>query len=368
MDKIIRVLHTEWSDGWGGQEIRIISEMIAVREKGIEVFLACRDQSLIKQKAQENNIEVFTLTFKGNADIKTLFNLIKIINDNGINIVNTHSGKDTWVGGLAAKLTRVKFIRTRHLSSPINSSKLNFINELADYIFTTGESVRSEMIKNNRINPIKIMSVPTGIDPDIYNPSKYNKNACRKLFNLKNDFFVIGIIAVLRNFKRHDRFLRMARNIIDINPEKYIYFVIAGDGPQKKNLTDMINILGLQNNVLMLGHISNVPELLTALDIFVLTSDNAEGVPQSVIQALFMQTAVVSTNAGSSIDLYHEKNFILVDKDSQNELNEVCNKLINNNNLSNQYAGNSRKYVLEKFSINKMTKKILKTYMDLTEK
>ena len=79
MKNTINILHTEWSDGWGGQEIRIISEMIAVREKGIEVFLACRDHSIIKQKAQENNIEIFTLSFKGNADIKTLFNLIKII-------------------------------------------------------------------------------------------------------------------------------------------------------------------------------------------------------------------------------------------------------------------------------------------------
>ena len=148
--------------------------MIAVREKGIEVFLACRDQSLIKQKAQENNIEVFTLTFKGNADIKTIFNLIKIINDNGINIVNTHSGKDTWVGGIAAKLANAKFIRTRHLSNPINSSRLNFINELADYIFTTGEIVRLDMIRNNRISPDRIMSIPTGIDINIYNPIRYH--------------------------------------------------------------------------------------------------------------------------------------------------------------------------------------------------
>ena len=51
MAKVIKVLHTEWSDGWGGQEIRIINEMIAVREQGVEVFLACRDCATIKQKA-----------------------------------------------------------------------------------------------------------------------------------------------------------------------------------------------------------------------------------------------------------------------------------------------------------------------------
>jgi len=164
MNKVIKVLHTEWSDGWGGQEIRIINEMIAVREQGIEVFLACTDHAQIKQKALDNNIKVFTLPFRGNADFKTLFGIKNIIKSNQIDIVNTHSGKDTWVGGLAAKLAGVKFIRTRHLSNPINPSRTNFINELADYIFTTGETVRADMINNNRIKPEKIQSIPTGID------------------------------------------------------------------------------------------------------------------------------------------------------------------------------------------------------------
>ena len=119
MKKEIKVLHTEWSDGWGGQEIRIINEMIAVREEGIEVFLACRDNSKIKNKAIENNIKVFLLPFKGNLDFNTIYKLIKIIKEYNINIVNTHSGKDTWVGGIAAKLSGAKFIRTRHLSNII---------------------------------------------------------------------------------------------------------------------------------------------------------------------------------------------------------------------------------------------------------
>jgi len=170
MNKKIKVLHTEWSDGWGGQEIRIINEMIALREQGwsdgwggqeiriinemialreqgIEVFLACTNHAQIKQKALDNGIKVFLLPFRGNADFKTLFSIKKIIQENQIDIVNTHSGKDTWVGGLAAKLAGVKFIRTRHLSNPIKPSRSNFINELADYIFTTGEGVRLDMIK-----------------------------------------------------------------------------------------------------------------------------------------------------------------------------------------------------------------------------
>lgn len=362
----IKVLHTEWSDGWGGQEIRIINEILAIRNEGLEVFIACRSNSIIKKKALENNICVFSLPFMGNVDLKTLFSLKRIIKENKIDIVNTHSGKDTWVGGIAAKLSNAKFIRTRHLSNPIKTSRLNFINELADYIITTGEGVRMDMINNNRINSKKIQSIPTGIDADIYKRDNFDRQNCRALFGFQKSQIVIGIVAVLRRFKRHDRFLKMARYVIDSNPDKNIRFVLAGDGPQRENLTRMIKELHLQKHVLMLGHVSKIPELLSALDIFVLTSDSGEGVPQSVMQALLMQTPVISTDSGSTKDLYDENgNFIIIDNNNQQLLNEACNRLINNERLRISLSDNSREYVLENFSKGVMVKKILKVYNTL---
>ena len=366
MMKTLRVLHTEWSDGWGGQEIRIIGEMIAIREQGVEVFLACRNHAIIKQKAKENNIKVFTLPFNGNSDLRTLFALKKIIKKYDIHIVNTHSGKDTWVGGLAAKLSGVKFIRTRHLSNHIRSSRTNFINELADYIFTTGESVRMNMIRYNRIRPSKIQSIPTGIDADVYNPDKYDIKRCRDKFHVEDNQIVIGIVAVLRRFKRHDRFLEMVSYIISHNSDKNIRILIAGDGPQKEKLLSMIDDLNLTDKVTMLGYVQNIPELLKAIDIFVLTSDSGEGVPQSVMQALLMKTAVVATNSGSTGDLHNEENFILIDKDNKTRLNNACNQLVNDKNLRKSYEEKSRHYVLDNFSKTIMTEKIMNVYRRLS--
>ena len=362
VNKVIRVLHTEWSDGWGGQEIRVINEMIAVREKGVEVFLACRDHAIIKQKAIENNIRVFVLPFRGNADLKTLFSLREIIKEYSIDIVNTQSGKDTWVGGLAAKFAGAKFIRTRHLSIRIRSSRTNLINELADYIFTTGESVRTYMVKYNRINPEKIQSIPTGIDTDLFDPDKYNKQACREQLNVQDDEIVIGIIAVLRRFKRHDLFLQMAKILIKQHPGKKLTFLIAGDGPQKSNIIDLINKLGLVENVKLLGHIDQVPELLSAVDIFVLSSDSKEGVPQTIMQALLMDKAVVATNSGSTKDLFYEDNFQLVKTGSVTELVNGVTWYIEN-------SGNNcdRAYIVKNFSKINMQEKIINVYNHITK-
>ena len=360
MSKIIRVLHTEWSNGWGGQEIRIINEMIAVREEGVDVFLACRDDSVIKKKALENNIKVFTLPFRGNVDFKTLFGLNKIIKAYSIDIVNTHSGKDTWVGGLAAKLAGIKFIRTRHLSNRISPARTNFINELADYIFTTGESVRDDMIKYNRIQSHKIQSIPTGIDSSIFNPDKYDIAECRKQFNLRDDDIVIGILAVLRQFKRHDLFLHMAKAIIKKYSNKKFVFIIAGDGPQKNSIKKIINDLNLTPHVKFLGHVNNVSEFLSALDILVLSSDSKEGVPQSVIQGLFMNKPVVATNSGSTKDLFFENNFQLVKIDDLMALVSGVSYYLN---TSEEIS--SRIYMINYFSLKIMVQKIMAVYKKL---
>jgi len=362
MSKTIRVLHTEWSEGWGGQEIRIINEMKMIRSEGVEVYLACRENSMIKDEAIANKIKVFVLPFRGNVDLITLLKLKKIIKNYSINIVNTHSGKDTWVGGFAAKLAGVKFIRTRHLSNKINPSRLNFINELADYVFTTGEKVRDDMIKYNRINENNIISIPTGIDDSIFNPVSYNRAECRRELKIKDSETAIGILAVLRKFKRHDLFLKMAKSLIKKFPNKGLVFFIAGNGPQKENIEKIINELNLTKHVKMIGHVYNAPKFLCAIDILVLSSDSKEGVPQSVMQGLFMNKQVVSSDTGSIRDLFHNNNFQLVQKGDEATLIDGVSMLLNNFD-----EVSTRKHMIRNFSSKVMVKKIMTSYKEILD-
>ncbi|RRS31267.1 MAG: WalR protein [Epsilonproteobacteria bacterium (ex Lamellibrachia satsuma)] len=364
--KNIRVLHTEWSDGWGGQEIRTIGEMEALREKGVQLFLACKDNAKIKEKALEKGFKVFTLDFRSNTDFKTLFALIKIIKKEKIDIVNTHSGKDTWVGGLAAKFTGAKFIRTRHLSNPVNASKLNFINSLADYIMTTGESVRQAMIQENKVDPNKIKSVPTGIDDTLFDPSKYNKAEEREKLGIKENEIAIGILAVLRGFKRHDIFLEMAKKLTLKYPEAT--FLIAGTGPGETRIRKMIEDMKLTERVRMIGHTDEPARFLSALDIFTLTSDSSEGVPQSVMQALMMQLPVIATNVGSTKDLLNNDNFILIEPKNVDILVEQMEKLIQDKELRSNYSQKARAYIVNNFSRKVMAKNIQHIYNTLLQK
>ena len=216
------------------------------------------------------------------------------------------------------------------------------------------------MIKYNRINPNVIKSIPTGIDTNIFFPEKYSKNKCREKFHLKESEIAIGIVAVLRQFKRHDLFIEMAKQLIDKYPNKKLKFLIAGNGPVRVKLERLILSHDLFDNVAMLGYLDNVPELLSALDIFVLSSDSKEGVPQSVMQALFMGKPVVATNSGSTKDLLDGNNFQLVGTNSSLELVKGVSNYIDNDKIN--VIGS---LIDEKFSLNLMSKKIVTIYNKL---
>lgn len=350
-----RVLHTEWSEGWGGQEIRTISEMEGLAKEGVKCYLACRNNSKIKVEALSRGFKVFVLPFRGSVDIFTMFKLISIIKNHDITIVNTHSGKDTWVGGFAAKMAGIKFIRTRHLANPIRKSKLNFINAMADFVITTGEKVRENMIKNNGIEAHKIQSIPTGVDEELFNPYNFMRSTSRAHLKLAHNEIAIGALGVLRGVKRHIDFVHSA---VILN-KKYdnLHFFIAGHGPMKEELQKHIASHNLTNFTL-LGHTDNPALFLSGLDISV-NSSRSEGVPQAVIQALMMNKPMVATDVGSTRDLYHEGNIVFAQPINPEDLAKSIEKVLKSDKMMYNSA---RDYAVENFSKRAMITNILKVY------
>jgi len=288
-----------------------------------------------------------------------MFCLRRIIKERSIDIINTHSGKDTWVGGVAAKMGGAKFIRTRHLANPINPSRFNFINELADHVITTGDTVRDAMIRDNRIKPERITSIPTMPDHRKFSPDNYSRTDERKRLGLKEAQVAVGIVGVLRRVKRHDLFLDMAQAILNECPDTR--FVIAGDGPLDGDLRRMVRLKGMEGAVIFTGHLEDPGSVMAALDIYVQTSDS-ETTTQTVPQALLMGLPVVSTDVGSVRQNYHENNFILVEPDNVERLVEAVGMLARSRKARKGYAAGARASVPSDYSSEKMAEKVLGIY------
>jgi glycosyltransferase involved in cell wall biosynthesis len=353
------ILHTESSTGWGGQEIRIITEAVGMMRRGHRVTIACRPGSVIRGRASEQGIETFVTRMKGAFDMAGIRQLRSFIREKKVDIVNTHSSKDSWCAGLAARLTSVKVIRTRHLSIPIKRGfESRFLyGTLADIVVTTGESLRLHVIERTGLTPNRAISIPTGIDLERFNPANADGSRVRAELGIPANTPLVGTVGMLRRMKGHPYLIKAMAQVAKKLPEARL--VIVGDtafaSSIKEILAAQIEELGIGDKVIMTGYREDIPDVMAALDVFVLASIKDEGVPQVINQAMAMKRPVVATNVGAvSEQVIDGQTGFLVEKENSERIAQSVLRILDDPSLAKQMGENGRKLVEEKFSIETM--------------
>ncbi len=297
--KRLRILHTEASLGWGGQEIRILTEMQGMAARGHELTLLAPETSHIFSAAQKRGLHAEALPI-GRKNLTGLLALRRWLKQHPVDIINTHSSSDTWLAALACASLSVAppLVRTRHISAPVpnNMTSRWLYRRATAYVVTTGEKLRQQLIREVGLAADKVESVPTGIDLDLYSPG--DSAAARAALGLDPQRFIVGIVATLRSWKGH-------RYLVDALAKlpQDIMLVIVGDGPQRNSLTQQVNQSGLNNRVVFTGNREDVTSLMQAFDLFVLPSYANEGVPQALMQAMACGLPVISTPVGSIAEI-----------------------------------------------------------------
>ncbi len=296
------IVHTEWSDGFGGQEHRILLECREMMRRGHRVRIACRPEAELFPKAREAGIPVTPLPIRSSADLTAIRTLSTLFRWERVHVVNTHSGKDSWVASIAAKVVGVPLlIRTRHISVPIRRHAFNLVYRWPDGYVTTGEMIREHFLAEG-IPPDRVVSIPTGVDPERFSPA-VDGSGIRKEFGIAQDAFLVSMVGVLRSWKRHDLFLEAMRLLRERGIP--VRALVAGEGPQREKTSAAIRGQGLSDTVTMTGYREDVPEILAASDALVLPSDRFEGVPQAILQALAMGRPVVASPIGGIPEVVH---------------------------------------------------------------
>jgi glycosyltransferase involved in cell wall biosynthesis len=293
----LRVLHTEASLGWGGQEIRILSEARGLARLGHEVLLAAPAQARIASEAARFGVEAIALPI-GRKGLGGMAALRRLLGARAFDVVNTHSSTDTWLAAMAcATLGRraPPIVRTRHISAPVprNPATRWLYRSATRRIVTTGERLRAQVIAQAGVDPARVVSIPTGIALDRFQPG--DAAAARREVGLPAGVPVVGIVATLRSWKGHRYLLEAIAGMA----RRDVHLAIVGDGPQRAALELRAVELDLGSRVTFAGNRDDVAPWMRAFDLFCLPSYANEGVPQALMQAMACGLAVVSTPVGS---------------------------------------------------------------------
>jgi glycosyltransferase involved in cell wall biosynthesis len=367
MRKSCSILHTESSLGWGGQEIRILEEAKGLTKRGYRVIIACQPESKISVKAKEVGLKVITLSMNKISYPLAILRLKKIIEDFSVDILNTHSSRDSWLGSIAGWLSKKRpvILRTRHLSTNVSKGLMSRVlyEILPHRVITTGESIRNQMITDNRFDGKKIMSIPTGINIDLFDPKKV-EGTLRSEWGVPAGLPAIGMVAVIRSWKGHEDFVSAADIVLKEFPQTK--FLIIGDGPRKGIVKDYIKEKGLEDSIIMTGQRDDIPEVMASLDILVLPSYANEGLPQAVAQAMAMERAVVATNVGSIPELVIDgETGYLVPPRNPSLLAERIKSLLKDSELRKEMGKVGRRPVASRFSLETMLDRIEDLYREV---
>lgn len=299
----LHIVHTESSCGWGGQEIRILTEAQGLQKRGHRLSLLTPEGACIAESARQRGIAVIEVPIRK----KRLSGLIRMAawlqrHKNSIDIINTHSSTDTWLTALAAQIIpgAPPILRTRHVSSPVNRSRQTawLYQRAVSHVVVTGEAIRQQLHRDNGFALESMTSVPTGIDLNRFSPLPSEQGKIEQRLKLGLPVGpIVGIVATLRNWKGHAYLLEAFAALAHSFPDWTL--LVVGDGPQRTNLERKATELEIKHRIFFVGNRDDVPEWLRAMDIFALPSYGDEGVPQGIMQAMACGLPVISTPVGA---------------------------------------------------------------------
>lgn len=210
-------------------------------------------------------------------------------------VINTHSSRDGWIVGLAARLARTPLvIRSRHFDVPVPNPWLSrhVYATLADHLITTSPKVATDFRALFNLSEDRITAIPTGVDV-----VKFSPDGPRASFEFPPGVTgpLVGIIGVIRRAKGHatlfEAMKQLAENSLPLR------CVVIGEGPYRVHAEQRMRELGLSDRVLFVGQRDDVPAILRSLGVLAIPSLH-EAIPQVGLQALATKTPVVASNVG----------------------------------------------------------------------
>jgi len=361
----------------GGAQKHLLSLACLLDKSKYNIYIFTAQKGLLLQEAQSlNYIKLIKSEFlerpvnfiKDFLAAKEIYSFIK---KNNIHIVHTHGSKAGILGRFAARLAQVKVL----LHTVHGWSFNRYQNFIVRWLFIRLERFCAKF--SDRIIVVSEYDKKKGIIEKIGIDAKYRiipyginqPEFSRKVVNLRNGLgiddtdLIVGMVACFKPQKSPLDFIKVAASVNKAVPNSR--FILIGDGVLRKKIEAQIIKSGLSKSVILSGWRRDIPEMLAAVDVFVLTS-LWEGVPISVLEAMAAAKPVVATNTGGIAEVIIEgvNGYLVCPKDIVGMSKRVIT-LLSNQNLREQLGQNAHKSLDERFSREKMSQETATLYEEI---
>jgi len=368
----INILHIAEDLSIGGVEelVRII--VTGLDRKKYNVYVCCIEEG--GQTAKElidSGIKVDILGMKSYHNLFNILRLKRYIKEKKIDVIHSHMYFANSFGSIAAILAKTPVLISTAYSSYYELKKRNilmahFLSKFTDRIIAASNSIKEFTVKQQKISADKFTVIHDCASTERFSKD-IDSSLVKKELGIDLDYSVVGCVARLNAVKGHSYLIQAAAEVLKIDPK--VKFLLVGDGPLRDELQELSAHLGIRNNIIFTGSHRDIPEMISAMDIFVLPSALREGCPLSILEAMAMSRPVVASRLGGIPEEVEDgKSGILVTPKDSKALADAIIKLLSDKKLAIEMGREGRKIFEEKFSQETMLIKLESLYDELAAK
>lgn len=300
MQQPLRVMFVITSMPVGGAETLLVNLVRSFDRRQVEPYICCLKEPGELGEQIRSEIPLFSQMINGRYDIAVIRRLRQLFKQHAIDaVITVGAGDKMFWGRLAAKYAGVPVILSALHSTgwPDGVGRMNrMLTRITDGFIAVAENHRKYLVENENFPAEKVKLIPNGINTCRFEFNAAARNEWRQKLGIPNDGPVCGIIAALRPEKNHELFLKLAdhcgRKLTNA------HFLIVGDGPRRQELETLAAKTEVAKRIHFLGSRSEIPQILSAVDLFALTSHN-EASPVSILEAMSCSRPVVAPDVGS---------------------------------------------------------------------
>jgi L-malate glycosyltransferase len=362
---MIRVLHIIKGLGRGGAE-RLLVETIPLHSRGYQFdvvyFLPWKNQLVGELEKMGCRVYLLPAT-------KTPFmffripQLVALLKKENYQLIHCHLPWAGIVARWAALFLSIPVVYTEHNNFFTYNRITQWLHRLgirrfAHVITVSHDSEQSLKTAIKRLPPVT--TILNGVNTDKFRRDLFTRVNEAETAGIPQASLVIGTAAVFRQQKRLDRWLTIAKKILEKDRE--VFFVVMGDGPLRNELHAQAHMLGFDQRIVFTGLVEDTRPFLACTDVYLMSSDY-EGLPVALLEAMSMGCTPVVTGVGgipSIITSYD--NGIIYPKDSIEEAVGSILDLGSNRGKLLAYGNNARQRVISRYSVVRMVTEVESVY------
>lgn len=321
---------------------------------------------------RNSGVEVYCLNMKpGRIYLKDFLKVFSLFKKIKPNIIQTWMYHADFLGGIISLLVGHKkiFWNVRHTNFIPKESKKSTILVaklcalLSRFIPNTIICCAKEAMDTHidlGYDKRKMTVIANGYDISMFRPSERLRSSFRNKFDLNSKTIVLGMVGRFHPQKNHLGLLESLSLVKkSFNDFK---FLLIGRNLNHENLIlcKEIKKQNLESNIFLLNQRTDIPAIMNALDINILSSSSGEGFPNVLAEAMACGTPCVTTNVGDAAEIVGDTGWVSPPNDTIALANKII-EAIQQKTFDEQSwilkKTNCRNRIVQNFSLDKMIKK-----------